>query len=106
MSGLRNKPAATPPREAASLTGDGGSEAICVARVPNLVGKPSKVSCQNATMDTVKSLIVAFLVCCPREVAGCKQKRQGQSHQTHGLRLSHELGVDRLRNLARLSRGS
>src|SRR5262249_55408805 len=61
-------------RAAASLTGNGGFEAIGVAPVPNLIWKPSEVSCQSATIETVKALVIAFLVCCPSGTRGRKQK--------------------------------
>src|SRR5262245_31990132 len=76
---LGYKPATTPSREAASLTGSGCFEAVGVAPVPNLVGKPSEVPCESAAIRAVEVLVGALLVCCPREAGRCKQKRQGQS---------------------------
>src|SRR5262249_47405762 len=53
-----------------------------VAPVPNLIWKPSEVSCQSATIETVKALVIAFLVCCPSGTIGRKQKHS-HSYQTH-----------------------
>jgi len=66
-----SKPSTTPSGEAAPFASREGLTAIGVAPVPNIVWESTEVTRQNATMRTVRLLVLTFLMCCPREGTRC-----------------------------------